>query len=139
MTVSEVFLGVIAVATLAMAIVQVGVLIAAGRLARRVDRLVDQIEHELKPALVHLNAIGRDVSRAVALGTVQVERVDQLLGDLVMRLEDTLAVLQAGLAVPLREGKALWSAFSTAFSAVFDARRSSRRRQRTEEEDALFI
>ena len=139
MSVSEVFLGVIAVATLAMAIVQVGVLVAAGRLARRVDRLVDQLEHELKPALLHLNAIGRDVSRAVALGTAQVERVDQLLADLAMRLEDTLAALQAGVAAPLREGKALWSAFSTAFAAVFDARRSSRRRQRTEEEDALFI
>jgi hypothetical protein len=137
-TVSEVFLGVIAVATLAMAVVQVGVLIAASRLARRVDRLVDQVEHELKPALVHLNTIGRDVSRAVALGSAQVERVDRLMGDLVMRLEDTVAALQAGLAAPLREGKALWTAFSAAFATVFDARRSSRR-QRTEEEDALFI
>ena len=39
---AEVFLGVIAVATLAMAIAQIGVLVAAGRLARRVGRLLDR-------------------------------------------------------------------------------------------------
>ena len=61
---SEVFLGVIAVATLAMAIAQVGVFIAASLLARRVARLMDQVERELKPAFGHVNAIGRDASRA---------------------------------------------------------------------------
>jgi hypothetical protein len=138
-SVSEIFLGVIAVATLAMAIVQVGVLVAAGRLARRVDRLVDQVEHDIKPALGHLNAIGRDVSRAVSVGTAQVERVDRLLGDLAFRLEETLASLQAGVAGPIREGKAMWSAFGAALSALLDARRSPRRRSRAEDEDALFI
>ena len=41
---AEIFLGVIAVATLAMAIVQVGVFIATARLARRVGRILDQLE-----------------------------------------------------------------------------------------------
>ena len=75
---SEIFLGVIAVATLAMAIVLVGVLVAASRLARRVGRILDQLELELKPLFVHLNAIGRDASRAAALATAQVERVDRV-------------------------------------------------------------
>ena len=60
---SEIFLGVIAVATLSMAIVLVGMLVAAGRLARRVGRLLDQLELEWKPVFGHLNAIGRDASR----------------------------------------------------------------------------
>ena len=64
---SEAFLGIIAVATLVMAIVQIGLIVAAGRLARRIDRLADQIEHELKPLFVNINAIRRDASRAVAL------------------------------------------------------------------------
>ena len=79
---AEVFLGIIALATLAMAIAQIGVLVAAGRLARRVGRLIDQVELELKPVFGHLNAIGRDASRAAALATAQVERVDRLFTDL---------------------------------------------------------
>jgi len=138
-TVSEVFLGVIAVATLTMAVVQVGVLMAASRLSRRVDRLVDQVEHELKPALGHLNAIGRDVSRAVAVGAVQVERADRLLIDFAKMLDETMASIQAGVAVPVREGKAFLSALSAALNVILDARRSSHRRQRAEDEDALFI
>ena len=61
---SLVFLGVIAAATLAIAIVQIGVLVAAGRLARRVDALADQFEREMKPLFGHLNTIGHDASRA---------------------------------------------------------------------------
>ena len=43
----DVFLGVIAVATLAIAIAQVGVIIAAGLMARRVGRMVDQLVTKL--------------------------------------------------------------------------------------------
>ena len=61
---------------------QIGVLVAAGRLARRVERLLDQFDRELKPLFDHLNAIGRDASRAAALATAQVERADRLFTDL---------------------------------------------------------
>ena len=139
MNVTEVFLGIIAASTLAIAVVQVGVLVAAGRLARRVDRLVDQVEHDLKPALDHLNTISRDVSRAVTVGTGQVERVDRLLAELGVRLDETLSSIQAGVTAPIREGKAIWGALGAALSAVLDTPRASRGRQRTEDEDALFI
>ncbi len=136
---SEVFLGVIAVATLATAIVQVGVLIAAGRLARRVDRLVDQVERELAPAFGHVNAIGRDAARAVALATAQVERVDRLFADLPTRIEEALTAVQNSLIAPAREGKALWHALRTAMDVVREARRNARARRRAEDDDALFI
>src|SRR6185437_1945640 len=42
-TKAEVFLGVIALATLTMAVVQVGIIVAAGVLARRLSRLADQV------------------------------------------------------------------------------------------------
>jgi len=71
-TTAEVLLGVIALATLASAITQIGVIVAAGRVARRVERLADQFEQDLKPIFGHLNAIGRDASRAAALATEQV-------------------------------------------------------------------
>ena len=99
---AEVFLGVIAVATLAMAIAQIGVLVAAGRLARRVGRLLDQVELELKPVFGHLNAIGRDASRAAALATAQVERVDRLFTDLTDRVDETVQTLHSTLAGPAK-------------------------------------
>ena len=136
---SEVFLGVIAVATLATAVVQIGVLIAAGLLARRVARLVDQVERELAPAFGHVNAIGRDAARAVALATAQVERVDRLVADLPTRIGQTLTVIHHNLSTPIREGKALWHALRTAMDVLREARRNARARRRAEDDDALFI
>jgi len=137
---AQVFLGVIAAATLAIAIVQIGVLVAAGRLARRVDALADQLEHEMKPLFSHLNAIGRDASRAASLATTQVERADQLFADVAVRIEQTLNSLQTTLSTPAREGRALVSAFKAAFRALRDLRTRARSGQsRAEEEDALFI
>lgn len=130
---AEVFLGVIAAATLAMAIVQIGVLVAAGRLARRVGRLVDQVELELKPVFGHLNAIGRDASRAAALATAQVERVDALFTDLTQRVDQTAQNLYSTLARPANR----LSALAAAIRAMRDGR--ARRRPRSEEEETLFI
>jgi hypothetical protein len=135
---SEVFLGIIAAATLAMAIVQVGLIVAAGRLARRIDRLADQVEHELKPLFVNVHAIGRDASRAVALAAAQVERADQLFTDVVTRIEQTVAMLQSSIVAPAREGRALLAALRAALSVVRTARSRARQR-RAEDEEALFI
>jgi hypothetical protein len=137
---SDAFLGVIAVATLAIAIAQVGLMVAAGRLARRVERLAQQLEDEVKPLFVHVNAIGRDASRAAALATAQVERADALFGDVALRIDAALNNLQSTLAAPAREGRALLSAFRAAIQAVREMRHPGRARQgRAEDEDALFI
>jgi hypothetical protein len=132
---SEIFLGVIAVATLSMAIVLVGVLVAASRLARRVGRILDQFEQEMKPLFEHLNAIGRDASRAAALASAQVERVDRAFTDLAQRLDQIVRIAQGILDGPAREGRAIL----TALAAVFRAMRGRPRHARSEDEDALFI
>ncbi|OLC75846.1 MAG: hypothetical protein AUH72_19880 [Acidobacteria bacterium 13_1_40CM_4_65_8] len=137
---ANLFLGIIAMATLAIAIVQIGVVVAAGRLARRVDTLAQQIERDVKPLFGHLNAIGRDASRAAALATAQVERADKLFADVVMRVELALDSVQSTLGTPAREGRALLSAFKAAFKAIRELRRDARSLQsRAEDEDALFI
>ena len=102
---TDVFLGVIALATLATAIVQIAVIVAAGRVARRVERLANQFEQDVKPLFAHLNAIGRDASRAAALATAQVERADKLFADVAVRVEQTLNVVQASIGRPAREGR----------------------------------
>ncbi len=137
---SEVFLGVIAIATLALAIVQVGVCVVAGLAVRRVTKLIATVETELRPMIGHVNAIARDASRATALATAQVERADQLFADVAQRVEQALNDVQASLGRPAREGRALFTAFKAAFQAIRDMRQHGRSRQgRGEDEDALFI
>jgi len=135
---TEIFLAVIAVSTLAMAIAQLGVVIAAGLVARRLERLANRVEHEMKPLVASINAIGRDASRTVALAAAQAERVDTLFADLTVRIEQTVAALQASLVGPAREGRALIAALRAAVAAIRDARRHARG-HRADDEDALFI
>jgi hypothetical protein len=136
----DVFLGVIALATLAIAVGQIAVMVAAGRMARRVEQLAAQFERDVRPLFGHLNAIGRDASRAAALATAQVERADKLFGEIAARVEQTLNGVQETIVGPVREGRALLSAFRAAMQAIREVRRNSRSRQgRGDDEDALFI
>jgi len=137
---AEISLFVIALATLTTAIVQVAVLMAAGRLTRRLERLTARLEDELKPLFVHVNAIGRDASRAAALATAQVERADQVFADVARRLDETMNTLQQVVGKPAREGAALLAALRAALTAIRDLRTGrSRTRSRAEDEEALFI
>jgi uncharacterized protein YoxC len=137
---AELLLAIVAVATLAMAIAQVGIIIATGLAVRRAAKFIDRVEAQLEPLFRHVDAIGRDVSRAAALATAQVERADLLFADVAGRVEQALDTVQSSLGAPAREGRALWSAFRAAFQAVRDIRQNGRSRQgRGEDEDALFI
>ncbi len=138
---STVFLGIIAVATLATAVIQIAVLIAAGMLTKRLGRLADQMERELTPLLASLNAIGQDAAKAASLATAQVERVDRLFGDAVVRLDETMGAIQHAIAMPAREGAALM----VGFRALVDSLRTGMQRpprsrsRASDDEDALFI
>ena len=135
----DVFLGVIAVATLAIAIAQVVVIVSAAAAVKRAGQLADQFEREVKPLFGHLNAIARDAARAAQLASVQVERADKLFADLSVRLEETMNLVQASVIAPAREGRALLSAMRAAFEAVREMRQARARQTRSEDEDALFI
>jgi len=136
----DVFLGVIAVATLAIALAQIAVIVAAASAAKRLSQIADTFEREVKPLVGHLNAIGRDAARAAQLATAQVERADKLFADVAQRFEQTLSAVDASISGPAREGRALLSAFRAAFQALRELRRDGRGRQgRGDDEDALFI
>lgn len=137
---SEVFLGIIAVATLATALVQIGVLVAAGLLAKRLARLTDQVERELGPLMASVNAIGKDAARAASLATAQVERVDRLFGDAAIRLDHTLVTIQNAVAAPARESAALMTGLRAAIAALRTGMANRPPRPRSsEDDDALFI
>src|SRR5207237_9176417 len=115
-------------ATLAIAIVHICFIVAAGLLARRLARLADHVEHELKPIFTQLNAIGRDASRAAALAAAQVERADRLFGEVAQKIEQTLATVQATIAAPAHEARAILSALRAAIEALRDLRARGRGR-----------
>ena len=133
-----VFLGIIAVSTLVTSILQIAVLVMAGRVARRLELLVVQVEQEIKPLLGHVNAIGRDAARAASLATAQMERVDRLFADVAGRIEQTLGGVHQLLNGPVREGAALMSGLRAMMNVLREFR-GGRGRSRGEDEDALFI
>lgn len=135
---AELFLGIIAFATAAVAVGQLCVVVITSRAARRVARLAQTVELELKPIFGHLNSIGRDAARAASLASAQVERADRLFADISMRVEDAVNNVQASIEQPAREGRAVLAAFRAAFQAIQEMRRN-RGRPRPDDEDALFI
>jgi hypothetical protein len=137
--VSEVFLGVIALAVLVMAIVQVGLIVVAARAAERLSRLTTQIEQDIRPLVANLQAMTAEAARATAIAAAQVERADLLFTYVSARLEQTLASVQHAVIGVTRGGA--WMAGLRAAMAAFRDLRSPRRRRTAsvEEEDALFI
>ncbi len=137
---NTVFLGAIAVATLVMAVVQVGVIVFAARLAKRVDRLSDQIEHDIVPVMASLKTVGQNLERVSGLAAVQAERLDRLIGEASQRVEETLAVVQKAIVGPLREGMAVVAAFRGIVAALRSFRGGDgQRSNRFDDEDPLFI
>ena len=103
---STLLLGLIAAATLVMAIVQVGVIIYGARLARRVNRLVDVVEQEIKPTLERVHEMSGEAARATSLAMRQVERADRLFAQLTGQVDQVLKIAQDALVEPVRQGGA---------------------------------
>lgn len=140
----ELYLGVIAFAVLIMALIQVGAIVAGVLLAKRVQRLTQQIEQDIKPLIVNVTAMSSEAARAAALAAKQVERVDQVFGDLAVRVDQTLSMAQDFVAGPARQGMAILSGVRAMTDALRGIREASRRRQASrsntvEDEESLFI
>lgn len=139
MTADTVFLAAIALATLVMAAVQVGVIVYAGRLARRVERLADRVERDMNPIIGRLHALSDDAARVASLAVAQVERADRVFSDFAQRLDHTLSLVQQAIVIPAREGLALVSALKAGLSVLRRGGSSAARSRRAEDEEALFI
>lgn len=137
---SEVFLGVIAVGTLAMALIHVGAIIAAMRLAKQAQRMMASVQQEVRPLVARAHAIAEEASRTVALATAQAQKVDRVVTDLSRRVEETAAVLQEAIITPAREGMAIVAAIRAGLGALRGWRDvHPRHRRAAEEEESLFI
>ena len=135
-----VFLGTIAFATLVMALIQVGAILAALRVVRQAQAAMDSVQQEIRPLIARATAVVDEASRTAALATVQAQKVDRLLTDLSRRVEETAAVVQDAIVKPARQGFAIVAAIRAALGAFGGFRDVRPRHGRgTEEEDPLFI
>ena len=137
---TDVFLGLIALAVLVMATIQVAAIVYAARTARRVTEAVGRFEREVRPIVENIQAISADAARATAIATAQVERAERLLGEMSRRLDETLVAVQETILAPAREGAALLHALKSAFDVFRQpSRRPRRQPAAADDEDALFI
>ncbi|MBI2834261.1 MAG: hypothetical protein HYX76_07525 [Acidobacteria bacterium] len=137
----DLFLAMIAVATALMALLQVGALVYAGRLARRWQKIADDVERDVKPLIARVTAISADAARVASLASAQAERIDRLVADLAYRAEQTVAEVQSAIIAPAREGRALVSGLRAALAALRGLRsgHTGASGRGIDDEDALFI
>jgi len=135
------FLGIIAVATGVMAVIQIGAVIVIARLARRVDQLSAQVQQEIGPLADRLRRVADNMQQATSLAAVQVERIDHLLSSATRRAEETMAVVQGVIAGPVREGLAIVAALRGVIAALRSFRGGDGRPGASllDDEDSLFI
>ena len=140
MTLDTTFLGLIAIATTVMAVVQIAVVIYATRAAREATRAARDLQRELGPILANARKASDDAARITALALTQVERIDTFVATATARVEESLTTLQDAVLGPLRQGTALWSGLRAALS-FFSEHRERRERRRTDddEDENLFI
>jgi hypothetical protein len=142
-TTGEVFLGIIALAVLVMAAVQVAAIFAGIRLAKRVDDIAVQLDQEIKPLIANLTMLSSEASRAASLAAKQAERLDRVFGEMVQRVDETLAAAQEFVTGPARQGMAIMAGAKAVIDAFQGLRESSRRRAAprpvVDEEESLFI
>lgn len=139
----ELFLGIIALAVVVMAAIQVAAVFAGIRLARRVDALATQIDQEIKPLIANLTALSSEAARAASLAARQAERLDRVFGEMVERVDKTLAAAHQFVTGPGRQGMAIVAGARAVFDVFRNLRAASRKRGTTrpamDEEESLFI
>lgn len=136
---TDVFLGIIAVAVAIMAIIQVAAIVFAMSAARRIGQMADRIEQDLRPVMSNLQAISAEAAKAASLAALQMERADRVFLDFSRRAEQVMAMIPTLLG-PAGKGFAFLNGLKAVLAAIQDFRRSPRRgAAHPEEEDALFI
>lgn len=136
---SEVFLGVIAIATLVMAVIQVGLIVSLLRTVRQAQQIMQTVQQEVRPLIAKVTAVADEASRTAAIATAQAEKVDRLMTDLTRRVDETATIIQQAIITPAREGMALVAGLKAGLIALRGFRAMRERHRQAEEEDPLFI
>lgn len=151
---SGLFLGIIAGATLLMALIQVGAIIAILKIARQAQETLASVQRDVKPLLAKANEmadqakpilskaneVAEEASRTAAIATAQAQKVDQLMTILSRRVDETSSIVQQAVVMPAREGMAIVAAIKAALGAFRGPNDFRGRTGRpNDEDDPLFI
>jgi hypothetical protein len=136
---SEVFLGVIAVATALMALMQIGTLVVLARVALQVRDVVSTLNQDIRPLIARASAIADEAQKTATIAAAQAQKIDRLVTDLARRVDETSLVVQQAIIRPAREGMAIVAALKAGFGALKGFREMRGRHGGVEDEDALFI
>ena len=136
---ADIFLALIALATVVMALIQVGAVIIAARLGRRVQQMMTTIQEEVRPLIARANSVAEDASKTAAIASAQAQKIDTLVTDLTRRVEETSVLVQQAVVTPARETLALVAGIKAGLAALRGLRDFRGRTGRVEEEDPLFI
>lgn len=112
-----IWIAVIAAATVVMAIVQVGVVVYGLRVGRRVNRLLDVVEREVRPALGRVDRMSADAERVTKAAAAQVDRVDRIVGRVADQAEGLLAMTRTSVVTPVSQGNAFLAGLRAALEA----------------------
>ena len=136
---SQAFLGVIAVATALMAVMQIGTLVVLARVALQVRDIVSTVNQDIRPLIARASAVAEEASKTATLATAQAQKIDRLVTDLARRVDETSVVVQQAIIKPAREGMAIVAGLRAGLTALKGFRDLRGRHAGVEDEDALFI
>jgi hypothetical protein len=136
---SETFLGVIAAATLLMALIQVGAIVAILRIVRQAQQTIADVHRDVRPLIERATAVANSASRTATIAAAQAEKIDRLLTDLAVRVDQTAGVVQHAIITPAREGLAIVAALKAGFAALRGFRERPPHGRAADDEDPLFI
>ena len=98
MSAQTIFLGIIALATLTTAVVQIAVLVYAARAVKEAGKAVATFQKSLEPIIASARQVSDDAARITSLAAKQVERVDSIV-------DGAMGALQAALGLLTRFGR----------------------------------
>ena len=135
------YLGIIAAGIAVMAAIQIAAIVVAVRAARRVGDAVARLEHDVRPIVTSLKSMSADAARTANIAAAQAQRAEQLLGDLTVRVNNTVAAVEATVMAPAREAYAAVQGLLGALAAFRQgpARPMAPHHPASEEEESLFI
>jgi hypothetical protein len=104
---SDVYLGTIAAATVLMALVQIGVLVAGIIAVKRLREALVRFEDSARPMLAHVDDLVVDATESIAAVRAQLDRVERQAVHVLTRTDEAVQQVRRYLVAPAREGIAL--------------------------------
>ena len=131
------FLGVMAVALVAMAAAQVFIGVALMRASRQMTDIAGQMRKDIRPLLEKAIHLTDEASKVTSMAVVQMERVDKITLLLAARIDDTMGAVQSAVVGPVRQGAAVLAGLKAVVGAIREWQNRPGRPH--EDEDPLFV